>query len=169
MASAFQPDYDAGYTNGNVVETSPYRLYGVGTYVDVKLSRWIQIEGEARWLRYNQFDQISQSNYLIGPRLPIHRFSLLRSTVYAKGLIGIAKMDLGNYYAPQGGTEIVLGHGSFTDIAFGGGWDAKLTKKFSIRVIDFYYQDYPKFLSNQSGTTHLYPYGASVGVGYKIF
>jgi len=165
MASAFQPDYDANYFNDDkVTEASPYRLYGIGTYVDVKFSRWVQIEGEARWLRYNQFDQIHQDNYLIGPRIPIHRFNFLRSTVYAKALVGYAKMDLGYYYEPTVGF-IFLGNGGFTDIAYGGGVDLKLNKRFSIRAFDFERQDYPKFISN----THLSPYGASVGVGYRIF
>lgn len=169
MASAFQPDYDAGYTNGNVVEAGPYRLYGVGTYVDIKLSRWIQLEGEARWMRFNQFDQIYQDNYLGGYRYPFRRYHILRTTVtpYVKGLIGYSKMGLGNVLL--GSTLYSLGTGGFTDIAFGGGADFRLTKKFTFRG-DFEYQDYPKFLSNNAGQIqHLYPYGASVGVGYKIF
>jgi hypothetical protein len=169
LASAFQPDYDAGDTGGKVAEASPFRLYGIGTYVDVKFSRWVQIEGEARWLRFNQFGDIDQDNYLIGPRLPIQKLHYWRATPYAKALIGLAKMNLGYYIAPDG-TIIPLGHGSFTDIAFGGGVDLKLTRRFSIRAFDFEYQDYPKFLSNSAGQIqHLYPYGASVGVGYKIF
>jgi hypothetical protein len=163
LASAFQPDYDAAF-NGKITERSPYYLYGVGTYVDVKFSRWIQIEGEARWLRYNQFDVIHQDNYLIGPRIPIHRFNFLRSTVYAKGLVGYAKMSLGYAYVPNVGF-VYIGNGGFTDIAMGGGVDIKLTKRISIRAFDAEYQYYPKFIEN----THLIPYGASVGVGYKIF
>jgi hypothetical protein len=162
LASAFQPDYDAAY-NGKVVEASPFRLYGVGTYVDVKFSRWVQIEGEARWLRYNQFDQIHQDNYLIGPRIPIQRLRFWRATPYGKVLVGYAKMDLGYAYVPNVGF-VFLGNGGFTDIAMGGGVDFKLTKRISARG-DFEYQYYPKFIEN----THLIPYGASVGVGYKIF
>ena len=160
MASAFQPDY-AG--NSGFVETSPYRLYGVGTYVDVRFTRWVQIEGEARWSRFNQFDHIYQDNYLIGPRIPIHHFHFLRATPYAKALGGYAKMGLGYYYAGEG--EYVLVNGHFTDIAYGGGVDLKLNKRFSIRAFDFEYQQYPKFVDHQQ----LFPYGASIGVGYKLF
>jgi hypothetical protein len=165
LLSAFQPDYDAQY-NGSVTEASPYRLYGYGTYVDVKLSRWVQIEAEGRWLKYNQFDDIHQSNYLIGPRIPIRHYHFMHTTVtpYGKGLIGIAKMGLGYFYIPTEGF-VYLGNGSFTDIAFGGGVDLKLTRKISIRAGDLEYQYYPKFIEN----THLKPYGLSVGVGYKIF
>lgn len=165
MASAFQPDY-AG-VNG-FVETSPNRLYGVGTYVDVRFTRWVQIEGEARWLRFNQFDHIYQDNYLIGPRFPIHHFHFLRATPYVKVLGGYANMGLGYYYAGNGNYMLI--NGKFTDIAYGGGVDLKLNKRFTIRAFDFEYQQYPKFVQNsQNQNQQLFPYGASVGVGYKIF
>jgi len=50
MGSVFQPDY----VGGGVAATSSYPLVGVGAYVDVKFTRWIQIEAEGRWLRYNE-------------------------------------------------------------------------------------------------------------------
>ncbi len=168
LASAFQPDYDGGY-NLKPVEAGPYRLYGLGAYVDVKFSRWVQIEGEARWLRFNQFDQIYQDNYLIGPRIPIHHYHFLRATPYAKALIGVANMNLSYFYAGDG-IFVNLGDHKFTDLAFGGGVDLKLTRRLSIRAFDFEYQDYPRFLEVTEGQIlHLNPYGASVGVGYRIF
>jgi hypothetical protein len=42
--------------------------------------------------------------------------------------------------------------------------DIKLTKRISVRAIDFEFQQWPKWLNSS-----LAPYGASVGVGYKIF
>jgi hypothetical protein len=41
--------------------------------------------------------------------------------------------------------------------------DIRLSKRFTARG-DFEYQQWPKWLDSS-----LYPYGASVGVGYKIF
>ncbi len=101
LASAFQPDYDAEY-NGNWAEAGPYRLYGFGAYTDLRFSRWVQIEGEARWLRFNQFDSIYQDNYLIGPRLPIQKLHFWRATPYAKALIGLANINLSYVYAGDG-------------------------------------------------------------------
>jgi hypothetical protein len=141
IGSLFQPDY------------GPNRLIGVGTYVDVKFTRWVQVEGEGRWLRYNQYANIYQDNYLIGPRVPILHF--WKATPYAKAMIGVAKMNFQYNYA----------NGSFTDVAFGGGLDVKLSRHISVRAIDFEYQDWPKWVQN----TSLKPYGASVGVGYRIF
>jgi hypothetical protein len=156
LGSAFQPDYAAGA----VAKTSPNRLYGPGAYVDLKLARWVQFEAEARWLRFNSYLDIREDNYLIGPRLPIERLRFRQATPYAKFLIGRSRMNFEysgilNYY---------------TDIAYGGGVDVKLTKKITLRAIDFEYQ---KWLGwpNIPGfsNTSLSPYGGSVGVSYKVF
>jgi hypothetical protein len=151
LGSVFQPDYGGG----GVAGTSPNRLYGVGTYVDFKLSRWIQIEGEARWLRFNQLDNINETNYLIGPRYPIPHAHFWRATPYAKALIGLGDMNF----------EFNEATGRFTALAYGGGIDWRLTRKISVRAIDFEYQQWPRWINNQE----LYPYGASAGIGYKIF
>ena len=150
LYTAFQPDY----AGGGIAQGSPYRLYGGGAYVDVKLTRWIQLEGEGRWLRFNSFIDITEDNYLIGPRVPIHRFRLLRATPYGKVLLGMGKMTF----------DYNSAYGHFTDIAYGGGVDLQVTKRISVRAIDFEYQQWPNWIN---GT--LNPYGVSVGIGYKVF
>jgi hypothetical protein len=168
MASIFQPDFVDNQTGwvcvgpdcsvdgvGDyypVAQASSKKLFGVGAYVDVKLSRWVQLEAEGRWLRFHQLNQVSQDNYLIGPRLPVYRMG--KATVYAKALGGYSKMT----FDPFGD------YGKFTDLAFGGGVDLKLTKRLSLRAADFEYQYYPKW-----GNSTLSPYGVSMGFGYKIF
>jgi hypothetical protein len=150
LGSVFQPDYAGNYP---IAQTSPNRLYGIGAFVDVHFTRWVQIEGEGRWLRFNPYLDITEDNYLVGPRLPIHTFKRFRATPYGKVLIGMGRMNF----------EYNDAYGRFTDIAYGGGIDFKLTKRFSARG-DFEYQQWPKWLNSS-----LYPYGVSVGVGYKIF
>ena len=156
IASIFQTDYAEDRQPPSfqypVAHASLYPLIGAGAYVDVKFKRWVQLEAEGRWLRFNQYGGISQNNYLIGPRVPVLHF--WRSSVYAKALGGYAKMNFDSF-----GNK-----GTFTDLAFGGGMDVKLTKRISIRAADFEYQYYPKW-SNST----LSPYGASVGIGYKLF
>src|ERR1035438_2157801 len=87
MASIFQPDFEGDWveqinpsvycdslTIGTCIpfaHSSQYPLYGVGAYVDVRLRRWVQFEAEGRWNRWHQYNDISQDNYLIGPRLPV--------------------------------------------------------------------------------------------------
>jgi hypothetical protein len=161
IASGFQPDYAGNWACGAsscppgyfypVAENVNQPLFGPGAFVDIKFRRWVQLEGEARWLRFNRYQDIHQDNYLIGPRVPVYHF--WKATLYAKGLVGSSKMDFGYGY-----------HGSFTTTAFGGGMDIKLTKKISLRAIDGEYQYWPAW-----GNTQLFPYGASAGISYKIF
>jgi len=150
MGSGFQPDY----AGGGIPEASPQRLYGFGVYADLKFTRWVQLEGEMRWLRMNSFADITQDNYLIGPRVPIHEFKWKQATPYGKALFGMGKMNFEYNYA----------HGRFMDIALGGGLDLQLTKRISVRAVDFEYQLWPNWIN---GT--LKPYGVSVGAAYKIF
>lgn len=142
MGSVFQPDY-AGLGSA---ETSPNRLYGFGAYADMHFSRWVQIEGEARWLHFNKYLGIDENSYQVGPRIPIHDFH--GWTPYGKFLFG-------------------WGSGSFlsgraTDITFGGGVDYRLSRRLTLRAFDFEYQRW-------SVTPILHPYGGSVGLSYRIF
>ena len=148
LGSMFQPDYDGL----GIAFTSPNRLYGPGAYVDVHFSRWVQLEAEGHWLRYNQFYQPGsttgngESTYLIGPRVPIVTFH--RITPYGKFLVG-----LGNGSFLTGNTFV---------LDYGGGVDYRLTRRFTLRAFDFEYQQWHV-------TPTLYPYGGSVGISYKIF
>jgi opacity protein-like surface antigen len=149
MGSGFNPND----SNAVVYVGGTNYLIGPGTYVDVHFSHWLQLEGEARWLRFNEFAGEHQDNYLIGPKIPIHRFG--RADVYGKVLIGIGKMTFPYNY----------GYGTFTALAYGAGVDYKLSKKLTLRPIDFEFQQWPKWLPGSS----LYPYGFSVGMGYRVF
>jgi hypothetical protein len=142
FGSIFQPDY-AG--NG-IAQASPQRLYGIGAYVDVKLNRWIGVEGEGRWMRFNEYIGIGEDNYLIGPKVPITTYKGL--TPYGKFLVGF------------GSGSFLNGHS--TVLTYGGGVDYKLSKHFTLRAFDFEYQQWLL-------TPTLYPYGGSVGLGYKFF
>jgi hypothetical protein len=156
IGSLFQPDFQGDWTATApyypVAHSAQYPLIGIGAYVDFKKSRWIQFEAEGRWLRWNQYHQIDQDVYQIGPRIPIHRFG--RFTPYGKALVGTAKMRFDQ-----------LGHtGSFTDLAFGGGVDVRVSRRFSLRMADVEYQYWPRW-----GTSTISPYGVSVGVGYRVY
>ena len=150
LGSVFQPDY----RGGGVPQTGPFRLYGPGAYVDVKFTRYVQFEAEAHWMRFNPYLDIRQDNYLIGPRLPIEKLRYKRALPYAKVLVGYSRMNF----------EYNAEYGRFLDIAYGGGVDVKLSKRITLRAIDFEYQQWPSWLSST-----LSPYGGSVGVSYKVF
>lgn len=163
MGSVFQPNFKGNWTLTNnqwipTSEASDWALIGVGAYVDVKFSRWLQFEAEARFLRFNQYQNIHQDNYLVGPRIPLHRFG--RFTPYAKALVGITSMDMGPNPNDTGPDPA----GRFLNAAYGGGVDVKLNRKFTLRAFDAEYQQMPNTYGNSFS-----PYGASVGLGYKIF
>ena len=143
LGSVYQPDY----ADNLVAEPSPYLLFGLGAYVDVRFSRWVQIEAEGRWLRFNEYFGIGEDNYLVGPRVPIHTFH--RFTPYGKFLVGFS----------TGSTWL---NGRPGTLAFGGGVDYRLNRRFTVRAGDFEYQRW-------SVAPMLYPYGGSIGLSYRIF
>jgi hypothetical protein len=142
FGSLFQPDYAGNGIN----QTSPNPLFGAGVYVDYKINRWVVVEGESTWGRFNQYIGITEDNYMIGPKVPIKTFN--RLTPYGKFMVGL-------------GTGSFL-NGHTTVLALGGGLDYRLNKRFTLRAFDFEYQDWLI-------TPNLHPYGGSVGIGYKIF
>jgi outer membrane protein with beta-barrel domain len=142
VGSMFQPDY----AGRGIAETSPNRLFGVGAYVDYRVSRWVQLEGEGRWLRFNQYAGINEDSYMVGPRVPIHDFH--HWTPYGKVLVGLGT---GSFLTGTTGT-----------VAFGGGVDYRLTRKLTVRAIDFEYQYWHV-------APTLWPYGGSAGISYTIF
>lgn len=153
IGSIFQPDYGP---DNFVPESASNALFGAGAYVDFGFRRYLQFEAEGRWLRFNQSASIYEDNYLIGPRIPIKKYG--RWTPYGKALFGWGKMNFQDSFA----------YGRFADIALGGGVDYDLSPKLSLRVVDFEYQLWPNWTTGTASGT-LKPYGASVGVAYKIF
>ena len=148
--SVFQPDYA-----GNGFAQTSHRLYGIGTYVDMRFARWVQLEVEGRWLHFNEYypptcsgacPGIDENTYMIGPRIPIHTFG--RFTPYGKALFG------------WGSGTFLMGRSA--TMAFGGGADYRLTRRISARA-DFEYERW------SVNPTTLWPYGVSVGLSYRVF
>lgn len=150
LGSVFQPEYGGGNigqsgASGKLGEAGPKPLYGVAAYLDVDVSHWVQIEAEARWSAFHTYRGIKEDNYLIGPRVPVYRFR--QATAYAKVLFGTGNGDF-------------LSSSKFA-IVYGGGLDYRLSDRFTIRAIDFEYQQWrtsPTF----------FPYGGSAGVGFNF-
>lgn len=127
-------------------------LAGPGTYVDLHFTHWVQVEGEARWLRFHEYAGEHQDNYLIGAKVPVIQLS--RTQVYGKALVGMGKMTFPSH----------VGYGTFTALAFGGGVDHRLSRKVTVRG-DFEFQDWPNFLPGQT----MMPWGLTVGMAYRVF
>ena len=143
QGSRIQPDY----RGRGIAEASPDHLYGAGVYVDADFTRWIQIEAEGRWLHFNKYLGIDENTYLIGPRIPIV-LDYHGLTPYGKFLIGMAN---GSFLT-----------GNSLALAYGGGVDYRLSRRFTIRAFDFEYQQW-----RLSPT--ISPYGGSVGFSYRVF
>jgi len=149
MGSAFWPNDGSHPAYGKGADY----LIGWGTYVDLHFTHWVQVEGEARWLRFHEYAGEHQDHYLIGPKVPIKRWG--NTQFYGKALIGAGKMTFPNNY----------GYGTFTALAFGGGIDYRLSPKVTFRPIDFEFQDWPRFLPD----FNIHPYGVSMGMSYRVF
>lgn len=140
--SFFQPDY-AGQ---GLAQPSPQHLIGIGAYVDAEFSRWVQVEAEGRWLHWNQYANLDENTYMIGPRVPVGTFK--NFTPYGKFLFGWSSADFLT--------------GRAMAWAYGGGVDYQLSRKWSVRCFDFEYQQWRV-------TPTLHPYGESFGLSYRIF
>jgi hypothetical protein len=140
--SAFNPDYVSNHVGG------------IGAFVDLSVFHGIGVEAEGRWDRIHESYGVSEDNYLIGPRVQLHR--VWRARPYVKGLVGASRIGLGDY-GPFVGT------GRFTTVALGGGFDVRVTHRVFFRA-DGEYQWWPSFPGES-----LKPYGVSLGLGYRIF
>src|SRR5258708_12423889 len=49
------------------------KVQGTGVYVDINPIRAVGIEAEGRWLKQGQSPRMSQSTYLVGPRVHLRR------------------------------------------------------------------------------------------------
>ncbi|GAA3763844.1 hypothetical protein [Terriglobus aquaticus] len=138
--SIYQEDYGKQYLGGASIYTDihPYWRYG--------------IEAEARWLRLNQSEEVTESTYLVGPRVIVSPHARAFEP-YVKMLFGAGRISLPFHYA-QGG---------FLAYAPGGGVDYSLNNTVKVRVIDFEYQRWPDFPYGA-----LSPYGISFGISVRL-
>ncbi len=137
--SAFQTDY------GQRV------IYGGALFAEVNPTWRYGFEAEARYLRFNTFENVTETNYLVGPRVML-RPGPIRP--YVKFLAGAGKITLPVGYA----------QGTFLAYAPGGGVDYIANDRVTLRVIDFEYQLWPQFSSYGS----LHPYGISMGISFRL-
>jgi hypothetical protein len=138
--SIFESDYGQRYLGGGYVNVEMHPTWRYG------------IEAEARWLRYNTSEGVTESNYLVGPLVNIKQFG--PAVVYGKFLVGGSRMVF----------PFTDGYGTFFTMAPGGGIDFRLGDRLTVRAPDFEYQVWNDFGAYGS----LHPYGVSVGITYRI-
>ena len=140
-----------GTASGYFVQYGERKMLGATAFVDLDTIRRYGFEGEARWVVFNQTENVNTVTYLAGPRV---HMSVGRFQPYAKGLVG-----LGEFNFPYN-----LAHGSYLVVAPGGGVDYHLSKRVILRVADFEYDLWPQFTYGAMSS-----YGVSVGAAYHIF
>ncbi len=132
---------------------SPYgqrNLGGAFVFADIQPHWRFGLELEARSLRVHTSEEVSEKNYLAGPRM------LLRSghwQPYAKFLIGDGHIEFPFHY----------GHGDFLAMVPGAGLDLEMNDYINVRVVDIEYQLWREFPFGSVS-----PYGISAGFSFRL-
>jgi hypothetical protein len=127
------------------------RLLGVTAFSDIDIWRHYGVEAEARFLEFNQPENIHAETYLAGPRA---RLNLGKFQVYGKGLVGLGVFHYPYGYATD--NDFVAGGG--------GGVDYHISPRVHIRLADFEYQYWPQFHYGPMSS-----FGISAGFRVKVF
>jgi len=156
--AALPPLSVGGYYSNFTPDFTPNRLSGAGIYIDWDIFRkfHLGVEGEARWLRFNQQLGSYEDNYLVGPRYS-RRYG--KFVPYVKCMMGAGEFQFPNDY----------GHGGYFAYAPGVGLDYRLNRRVTIRAIDYEYQFWPSAPGLGFPTNGLSPNGFSFGASYRIF
>lgn len=108
------------------------------------------LEAEARYLRVHSAEDVTERNYLVGPRGYV---TSGRERVYVKFLVGDGHIAMPFRY----------GQGDFFALVPGAGVDFDLNDVTTVRVVDFEYQMWNGF---PFGTMR--PYGLSAGISFRL-
>jgi len=128
------------------------RLLGGGLiYADMNPEWRIGMEGEARYLRVHTNEDVTETNYLVGPTYNVRKWGF---RPYAKMLVGAEKITLPFHYAS----------GTFFTYVPGVGLQYIAGDRLILRVVDFEYQLSPGF----SSYGQLRPYGLSAGFSIRL-
>lgn len=140
-----------GSVSGYYLQYGERKMWGATAFVDADSAHHIGLEGEGRWLEFHQTANVHTETYTIGPR---YHVSIGRFQPYAKGLIGIGNFNFPYNYA----------YGTYVVVGFGGGADYYLGRRWSVRLADVEFQDWPQFTFGALTST-----GVSSGIRYRIF
>lgn len=187
--SVFQP-YNGLYTESSTVSywSSHRALMGAGVFLDLRLSRRLRLEVEAHNLESNKFKgrngfpsalfstehPMGENMFMAGPLAPLHRFG--RATPFAKALVGVGYTTGDANYKQKGGSLLAEDYGNpSVGLAFslGGGVDYRLTRRFSLRALDFEWMQWSEPIHTDNWTAvhnfSIHPTGVSSGISYRIF
>lgn len=125
-------------------------LGGGFVFADIQPHWRFGVELEARYLRVHASEQVTEKNYLAGPRILIHSS---KWQPYVKFLVGDGHIDLPFHYA----------YGNFLALVPGAGLDLEVNDYINVRAIDVEYQIWRGFPFG-----NMWPYGISAGVSFRV-
>lgn len=137
--------------SGYSVQYGQRKIAGVTAFVDADTKRRFGIEAEGRWLEFHQTANVHVETYSIGAR---YHFDTGRFAPYAKALIGSGDFNFPYNYA----------HGRYLVVTGGGGLDYHWTPRFTIRAVDFEFQDWPNFTFG-----NMTSFGLNAGLRVRFF
>jgi hypothetical protein len=140
-----------GAASGSYLQYGERKLGGISAFVDAETHHRLGIEGEGRWLEFNQVENVHVETYSIGLR---YHMNFGRFQPYAKGLIGFGDLNFPFGYA----------HGRYLVVTGGGGLDYRWTNRIHFRIPDVEYQDWPQFTYGAMSSVSV-----SAGVKFGIF
>ncbi|HUA97162.1 MAG TPA: outer membrane beta-barrel protein [Terracidiphilus sp.] len=162
VPSAFGPARSlwAGAEYSNLHAGFPYqsdqRLWGIGVFSDYHLNTRIDVEAEARFLRFNSFYGESEDNYLAGPRYLAGTFR--RFQPYAQFLVGLAEMRY----------PFKIGSRQYFALAPGGGVNYRVGRRWTARA-EYEYQLWPGSPDYSNEPAHeITPNGFHIGLAYRL-
>lgn len=140
-----------GGLSGYTVQYGERKMWGATAFVDADSAYHIGIEGEAHWLEYHQTANVHLETYMIGPR---YHVTVGKFQPFVKGTIGFGNFNFPYNYA----------FGRYLVIGAGGGVDYTLSHRWSVRLADVQYQDWPQFTFGAMNNI-----GISSGIRYRVF
>lgn len=139
-----------GGASGMKIEYGNRFLVDATAWVDADTVRRIGLEGEAKFMYFNQVADVHAATYQGGVR---YHFNFGQMQPYVKGLVGMGQFNFPYNYAT----------GNYLVASGGGGVDAIFTRRWSVRT-EFEYQYWPEFTYGAMNV-----YGFTMGVRYRVF
>lgn len=140
-----------GEISGYRIEYGDRKMWGGSAWVDADPSSHIGIEAEGRWLEFHQTANVHLETFMIGPRC--HR-DLGKFQPFVKGTVGFGNFNFPYNYAS----------GRYLAIGAGGGVDFRLKRRWSMRLAEVQYQEWPNFTFGSMNSI-----GVSSGVRFRVF
>lgn len=136
---------------------STVHMQGIGAFADFNATPRLGLEGEARFIYFDDFHGENETTYMIGPK--VYLFPFWRIKPYGKFLLGRGSIQY----------PFSIGKGSYFAYAPGVGVDYRARRNWYFKV-DYEFQFWPSAPGIPGEPSNgLTPSGISGGIAYRIF